>query len=79
MLKKKTVKKTCKSSVRKKSGGWGTTGLYQIRKHGGNKYTRYHVENTKSEAEMMANRYRSRGNSVRIVKYKGKYAVDVRH
>lgn len=26
MLKKKTVKKTCKSSVRKKSGGWSLFG-----------------------------------------------------
>ena len=55
----------------------GDTGIYKTRIIGGKKYTRYHVENYKSEANMMADRYKKKGMKTKVMKYKDKWAVMV--
>jgi len=52
--------------------------IYSTRKIGGRKYTVYHYENTKREANLMAGRYRAKGMKARVVSSKGKWAVCAR-
>ena len=55
-----------------------TTGIHQIRKVAGKKWTVYHRENYKNEAQSMAQRYRKKGMQARVVKSSGKWAVMAR-